>query len=62
MNFPIQELGSWSWRLSRLCLRSGAEWTTSRETMELVNNGQTLTMTRKDTEGGMTRKVGEVHS
>ena len=62
MNFPIQKLGFWSRRLSRSCLRSGAEWMTSRETMELVDDGRTLMMTRKDTEGGMTREVGGVHS
>ena len=30
--------------------------------MELVDDGRTLMMTRKDTEGGMMRGVGEVHS
>ena len=62
MNFPIQELGSWGQRLSRSCLRSGAEWTTSRATMELVDDSRMLMITRKDTEGGMMRGVGGVHS
>ena len=35
---------------------------TSGETMELVDDSRTLMMTRKDTEGGMTREVGGVHS
>ena len=34
----------------------------SRETMELIDDGRRLTMTRKDTKGGMTRGVGGVYS
>ena len=34
----------------------------SRETMELVDDGQKLMMTRKDMEGGMMRGVRGVHS